>query len=260
MQSQVQLKLQFKYKKYEIPIIFKGLFDVEKNISLQLLYNPNHEYKVISNVSEEVFLTFISYWIDGNEPIITFENYFEYLQLNQEFGIMNDILDQARKNFNEYEQNLYILKNSKCQDVSSIEKEVSAHLDEYITKHGKELMSLEIQKLFNIFSSDNLNLTKQDEAYQLIKNHYVNHKNDEIFILLCTLEGKKLNESNFRESILEAKERCGFQPTIELSFFDMINNSINQIKEENLKQANQINKLEEIVRNQQEQIKEQSKK
>lgn len=91
-----------------------------------------------------------------------------------------------------------------------------------------------------------------------MKNHYVNHKNDEIFILLCTLEGKKLNKSNFRESILEAKKRCGFQPTIELSFFDMINNSINQIKEENLKQANQINKLEEIVRNQQEQIKEQS--
>ena len=253
-------KLQLRHKEFDIPSKFKGLFYVKEDIYFQLLYHPSHTYMVQSKVDELVLCAFIKYWVEEKEPQITYENYYQFYQIGQEFDLMQTILDQAKNNFDECQQNLYILKYFKETDTNSIEQKIASNLDKYIERYGDELMSLEISILYNIFNSENKKLSKQNEAYELIKKHYLKNKNDDIFILISCLDGKSLNESNLKDSILEAKKRMGFHPEIDISFFNSIFNEIEKVKEINNQQNQQIIKFEEVINEQRRLLDEQNRK
>lgn len=237
MQKPVSLKLYLNSRKYEIPPKFKRLLDVDDDIYSQLIYNPNHEYQVKSEVSEENFSLFLEYWTLGKEPLITSKNLIEYEQLSEEFKIMNEVIQKAKNNFDVCEQNLYKLKHLKNIDKKQIEQTISSNLDMYIEKQGDNLMSLEIQTLYNIFNQSNENFSKHNEAYQLIKKHYENYKDDAIFILLSILESDKLTYSNFKEIVNESETRFGFLPKKAISFFEEQNKIIEELT--NINQQNQ---------------------
>lgn len=253
-------KLQLRHKEFNIPSKFKGLFYVKEDIYFQLLYHPSHTYLVQSNVDELVFSSFLNYWVEEKDPQITFENYYQFYQIGQEFDLMQTILDQAKNNFDECQQNLYILKYFKETDTNSIEQKIASNLDKYVERYGDELMSLEISMLYNIFNSENKKLSKQNEVYELIKKHYAKNKNDNIFVLISCLDGKSLNESNLKDSILEAKKRMGFHPEIDISFFDSMFSEIEKIKEINNQQNQKIIKFEEIINEQKRLLDEQNRK
>lgn len=229
MQKPDSLKLYLNFRKYETPLKFKGLVDVDDEIYSQLIYNPNHEYHVKSKVSEETFSSFLEYWISGKEPLITHINLFEYVQLSEEFKIMNEVIQKTKNNFDACEQNLYKLKHLNNIDKKSIEQTISSNLDLYIEKQGENLMSLDIQTLYNIFSQSNENFSKHNKAYELIKKHYEKYKDDTIFILLPILESEKLTYSNFKEIFNESETRFGFLPKKVISFFEEQSKKIEEL-------------------------------
>ena len=176
---------------------------------------------------------------------------------------------KAKNNFDECQQNLYILKYFKETDTNSIEQKIASNLDKYVERYGDELMSLEISMLYNIFNSENKKLSKQNEVYELIKKHYAKNKNDNIFVLISCLDGKSLNESNLKDSILEAKKRMGFHQKI-IKFEEIINEQKRLLDEQNRKidelkqqQVNQIkelsDKVEQMMIDQKEKIDEKNK-
>lgn len=151
MNSKIRLVLLLKNKEYEIPCQFKGLSDINQDIYTQLLFSPNHTYIVSSDVSEEIFQSFLDYWIQQKKPEINSKNVYEYLNLSDEFQIMQDLIKAAKLQWNQYERNLDMLSSNSTSDKHIVEEDVSQNLDEYIEKYGKSLMNLNIQTLHNIF-------------------------------------------------------------------------------------------------------------
>lgn len=68
MQGSITFKLILKSKEYDIPFQFKGLTDVHPNIYKQLLLNSDHKYLVESKVKDDIFKSFIDFWVNGTIP------------------------------------------------------------------------------------------------------------------------------------------------------------------------------------------------
>lgn len=198
--SQFLLKGKF----YGIIGRFKHFNDIKQNISNSLI-SGSFQYHVNSDVSEEVFQSFINYLEKDEIPDIQFNNINEYRQLSQEFGILSEKLDQKTKEFGEFKVNLNGIQNN--QDSSYYEEQIAQKLDYNLEKYRKELMDLPIQTLYRIFNHPNRNLTKHDLAYEVIKHEIEKKNNSNIVILLNLLDGSQMSKKNLEECLSLYKEQ-----------------------------------------------------
>lgn len=109
-------------KSFSIPSNFHLINDVNPDI-FQTLKNKK-QYKVQSNISEEVLTSFISNWVK-NEPFnITHDNFSEYEQLSNEFDRMKEIITLFKN------RALITTEYSLKYEKRKLEKEKSAKNDE----------------------------------------------------------------------------------------------------------------------------------
>ena len=70
---------------FEIPSGFRFLNDADPFICAELI--KNKKYIVKSNVNEDIFQSFINYWVYKDIPIFNHENLLQYEELSQEFDL-----------------------------------------------------------------------------------------------------------------------------------------------------------------------------
>ena len=88
------IKLILKSKEFSISSNFCYFNDINPEIYKSL--TTNHHYKVQSNVSEEVFQSFLDYWLTKKLPSIDDNNIHEYVELSEEFDLMKDLIQMCR--------------------------------------------------------------------------------------------------------------------------------------------------------------------
>ena len=217
-QSTFQLLLNS--KQFPIPSQFDRLPKVSSKVYHSLVFDSLHQYYVESNVSEDVFQSFLDYWIKEEVPNISINNFYEYYNLSQEFNLLTDII---RKKKEEFGSDLQFFNGLKEQDKnncrSDYERQISENLDNYLDQYGTEMMKLPIQTLFNIFNHSQRNFTKHDLAYNLIKIEYKLSNDPNIFILLSALDATKLSQENLEDCLCSRHLRNGMMPKIESSYF-----------------------------------------
>ena len=85
--NKTEYLLYLKNKKYMIPKKKQIICVVSERVANDLLIN--NQYFVFSDVSEEVFISFLEYWKDQSKtPNITPENLQEFEKISQEFEMM----------------------------------------------------------------------------------------------------------------------------------------------------------------------------
>lgn len=216
MQDQIRFLLNS--VSYPVYLNFEALSSINNTISTCLF--RDHVYNVQSNISSEVFLSFINYLFQVNTdiPTITPENIEQYYLLNQEFqsNKIANLIEAQRANFDEFTVNLSNLRNTRIVDKSRIEQLIAHNLDEYVTEHGEELISSPIESLLRIFYSNDKVLTHHDQTYSLIISEYQRTNNLNILSLLPTLELNKLSPENQLDSIEQKTSRIGMIPEPDL--------------------------------------------
>ena len=180
--------LYLKNKKYMIPKKKQIICVVSERVANDLLIN--NQYFVFSDVSEEVFISFLEYWKDQSKtPDITPENLQEYEKISQEFEMMKDIISAQKE---DHLFNIKILQNSCCYDKTNIETKISKQLDFYLDNYSDEMQKIPINSLYNIFYTKERISIHPAKAYDIISNS----NDSEKYILLNSIDGISLyNES-----------------------------------------------------------------
>lgn len=224
MQNCCNINLVFNEQKHTISVTFQRYLQLLNYFPEKIgITQYNHQYyNIESIVSEETFDNFKKYLTDSLEPEIKSNNLHEYYFLSQEFQVLTDYLSGK---MNEDIINLSILILSMNSDKSQSEKYVSMHLDDFIDKYIQELKEIPINSLFNIFYHPERVLNDHQKAYDFITKKCANSF---LYILLESLDLKKLNSKSKFESFLKSQERLGFQPIFNQSFFDSIEEKVNQ--------------------------------
>lgn len=208
-------KLYLKDKTYKIPFKCDHLMHISEDVSSSLIFGPQHHYQVKSNVTDEVFQSFIKYLANSERPDIQLSNIHQYIELSQEFQILQEMIDEKKSEFGEYFVNLNGLKN---EDSSIYEEQIAKKLDDYLEGYSELLMQSDIQILHRIFNHEERRLTKHDLAYEMIKRQFEVSNNFEVFVLLDSLDGAKMARSNLEECLLLEDDRSGHKPKIEWSY------------------------------------------
>lgn len=203
-QSRKEKKISFILKSKEelVPMRY-GL--IKNQQILESLLFDGLKYQFQSDISFDVFDSFIKYWITNEFPIadVTIENFEEFEILSDEIQIdeFSEHLYKIQKKLGESSINLHKIQSQKTQNNANIEEKISKNLDNYVINHGSDLFTLPIQSLYNIFNHKNRNLVDHNHAFKMILDHY-NTKNDaNILILLQFINFEKLNYNNQKDSI-----------------------------------------------------------
>ncbi|KAK8896754.1 hypothetical protein M9Y10_014671 [Tritrichomonas musculus] len=171
---------------FEVPKIKETIVAVSKPVADELL-NEN-KYYVKSDVSEEVFLNFLEYWKNQEKiPIIDNTNFIEYQKLDQEFGMLSDLLLSKTTDplFN-----LSCVSQKLPCNKCNIEASISRDLDLYIDRYPSQMSQIPIQSLFNIFHSENRILHDHIKACDFI----LNNTNSDLLILAKLIASNKYTE------------------------------------------------------------------
>ena len=132
MQDQIRFLLNS--ISYSVRLNFEALNSINNAISTRLF--QDHEYYVQSDVSAEVFQSFINYLFQVNTdiPNITPDNIEQYYLLNEEFqsNTIANLIETQRAKFDEFTVNLRNLRNPHIKDKSRIEQLIAHNLDEYV--------------------------------------------------------------------------------------------------------------------------------
>ncbi|KAK8837919.1 hypothetical protein M9Y10_035860 [Tritrichomonas musculus] len=174
------------------------------------LFN-NHEYSINSSVRDEVFQSYLDNWQNDTDPQINSDNILEYYQLSQELGVFSDYILQPK-----YKPLLFSNLLSTDKDIlfdrSGIERSISLHLDDYISKHESELFKIRITSLFNIFYHKHRYLEDHQKAYYFIIR--ISEKVDKNFYSLM----ESLDVDDFEDeseklfSFIDKDKHLGFYP------------------------------------------------
>ncbi|KAK8840225.1 hypothetical protein M9Y10_031170 [Tritrichomonas musculus] len=186
-----------------------------------MIFNSDHSYHDKSNVSEEVFQSFLNYLINDEEPDINLDNVNQYYEISQEFNLLQEIISAKIHSFGEYFVNINGLMQ-KNTDLSKYEESIAINLDDYIEKYGSSLMQSPIQSLYNIFSHPKRNLNDHNRAYNVITQYFNETKNSSIFVLLDTLDGSKLTKSNLSEALTLRHECMNHMPNVDFEFVSRV--------------------------------------
>lgn len=197
MSNDLNAKFIYKNQEYQIILQPKDCQNLPQPILLSLL--TQHQYKIQSNVSSDVFQSFINYFTNRVIPSIQNENIDEYDQLSKELNLISisEIIQQKRNYNNDIKNDIKKLSDNFITDKSEIEHRISQRLDDLLISYGEELINSPIQSLCNIFSFQDCNFTNHDRLYELIQSQYQKTKNSEIFILLQFIDENSIkNESS----------------------------------------------------------------
>lgn len=86
----LMFRIVLKTHVFQIPSDFPLFNNINHDIYLKLI--NYHQYKIKSNVCEEVVQSFIKYWINKQIPNIEIDNFIQFYFLSQEFDLMKDII------------------------------------------------------------------------------------------------------------------------------------------------------------------------
>lgn len=215
--TNTEYSIFLKSKEYKIPKKKQIIIMASDRVADNLLLNDN--YIVKSNVSHEVFESFLDYWKDKNKiPNITPINYKEYKDLSQEFEIMSDLISSQRNNTL---LNISILLNSVNTDTSDIEKIISQQLDLYLDNHFEDMGHIPYQSLYNIFYNENRVLNSHKKAYDFILKTIQNNHDINLYSLISSIDGQILYSESpdaFADSISKFEEHMKNMPKIDQSF------------------------------------------
>lgn len=91
-------------QKFDIPFQFKKMGDISSDIFNELI--NSRSYQVKSSVSPEVFQEFVKYLIDGSDPEVQIDNFYELLQLSNEFHAdqLKNLINAKKAQWKEYEK------------------------------------------------------------------------------------------------------------------------------------------------------------
>lgn len=222
----------FNNKKYPITIQSKDWLLFSRDTYIALL--KNNQIDIPSDISPEVFQSFIKYFEDGELPAIQQNNIDEYAKLNKIFQISSfDTLIQAKQDY--YTQslnNINSLNDDSILDKSDIENKISQLLDDYILNYGEYLIKTPVQSLFNIITNPNCRFTLHNDFYELIKSNYNQTHDPTKFALIQFLDGNLITRQNLCDSIRNKSFHLGFVPNFDFSLFLPIENSISTEKVE----------------------------
>lgn len=219
------IKYSFQYK-----VHLQHLVIIKEEIGSLLL--NDEPYYVKSKVNPENFKSFLKYWYDKENPEITSDNIYDYFQLSQEFGIMEDLITNSQ------EAPAIHLLCLKCFDQTQTgqfsdnfihEEYIAKHLDEIIRNHSNLLQQVPISSLYNIFNHK-ARQVNQIRAYNFILNSI--EKVPNIFILLETLDCPSLSNEIVKECISNKDEHFGFIPNNILGFIENLIDENSELKEQ----------------------------
>lgn len=249
MDEQNSFALLLNYQVFKIPPKFNRLTNTSEKVYNSLIFNNPRQYNLESKVSAEVLKSFISYWIEGEIPNITIENFEEYSDLSEEFQLMQDIIENKRKEYGEDLIAYNRIKNHNSNHRTSYEEKISLKLDYYLSPYNDEMRQIPVQTLYNIFKHPKRILNDHNLAYHFINAYFITQQNSEIFILISTLDGTKLNRTNLSECFEKREEHVNFMPIMNISFLENPIKVLNQLEQKK-------SKLENITNTQNNQIKE----
>lgn len=170
-------KLILNDKTFEFPSDIELLKKIKSTVSNYLI--NLRSYEVQSKVRYETFQLFFNYWENETDLIINESNIWEFTQLNDEFGLLEEYLSSPdiEQLFNisnllhsDYLPNFKDLKKYNFNK-SSIEQRISHQLDKYIAESPNELCQIPITSLYNIFFNNERLLNDHDQAYLFIINN-----------------------------------------------------------------------------------------
>lgn len=164
--------------------------------------------------------------------------------MSQEFQIMGNIFYQNKIN---YLNAIKTLLDEKTQNKAATEEFISMNLDEFIANIGIELFNLPIESLYNIFNNTKRQLTRHNNCYEFIKQHYKQNQNMAIFSILPSLDGKLLSDENLNDSISSQSNRCGYIVKIEFSYILELKKEIEQLKENQNHMQQQISEMKNML-------------
>lgn len=174
--------LNFNDEDFRIQHDSRYLFDINPEIFQELM--NTHYYKVKSNVSPDVFNSFIKYFINRQVPIINSENFFEFQELSNEFEIMKNIIQIYSR----------IIKNTDNYSLLNENQTLKHKLNLLISK--KQLKSKEYkEKIQILFQNSKIQqyLKSPTNKFQLLKA--CEEENPEILENLAKTEIKQLGFS-----------------------------------------------------------------
>lgn len=114
----------------KIPSDFNNLIDVNQDIYHILV--TQHKYEVKSNVSDQIFQSFIDHWVNNRNPEINVNNISEYELLSQEFDRMQDIIELYYKHLpSNIVSSLIIYNQDLYQHIKKKRDQLKANKDEF---------------------------------------------------------------------------------------------------------------------------------
>lgn len=206
--------------------MFVFLFNGEKNLVPQNFFlcrevNPaiikklkkDNKYEIKSNVKEENLISFLNYLKGTQVPEVNEQNKLDFIQLSKEFNVMRSLFVSIEDDTNECLNDIEFLQDPNNKDRYLIEEKISQNLDNVLNLCGEKFLESPINSVYNIFSKSKSQFN-HDRAYYLINQHYKNHKDKNIFILISTFDYSKLNQENLKDAI----DSKNFMPSNEYSF------------------------------------------
>lgn len=200
-------------KKFEIANSISIIYKIpkEKEEVINGLYY-NKKYYVQSKVEDETLKSFLKYLEKDEIPEITKDNYFDYYQLSNEFGVLKDHLNQQQFLPLFYISNLINSYENQKIDNKNFEMIIAQNLDYYLINFPNDIKSIQFSSLYNIFNHPMKNLKDQDLAYKFIINTETSDK-QMFFVLLETLDADEMkSEENKLDACINFKDHFGFSP------------------------------------------------
>lgn len=217
---------------------FDQLNRLPRNIR-DLLFQKE-KYIVESDVKTQIFNNFIDNFIDSSTNLnVDAENIYQYRLLSDEFNFLKDELTNS-----EYENAFKIsillnIQKAKNFDRTAIENYISQNLDFYLQNYANYMPEIPITSLYNIFYNKNRVLNDHEKAYQFI----VSNNDQNLFILIKSLDSTKLSESTLNESISKQDDHFGFIPSNSFSFKQDQVETLKKEKDELKKQVSDNEKM-----------------
>lgn len=190
-------KLILNDKIFEFPSDIELFKKIKSTVSNYLI--NKRSYEVQSTVRCETFQLFLNYWKNEIDLVINESNIWEFTQLNNEFGLLEEYLSSPdiEQLFNisnllhsDYLPNLKNLEKYNYNK-SFIEQSISHQLDKYIAESPNELSQIPLTSLYNIFYNKERVLNDHDQAYLFI----INNQNQNFFLLIGSLDANKFKNS-----------------------------------------------------------------
>lgn len=214
-----------------------NLIPEEKNAPFDALSNL-HRYDVQSQVSNDTLESFLNYWAYDKQLQITSDNFIEFYQLEDEFGILGEIINQPEyKQFNDISI-LIRSADGKKFDKSCIEKKVTLDLDNYLTNSSSSLKQVPLNSLYNIFNHPERNLNDHDLAYNFIIDA-ASEGNELLYILLESLDSDKMKlQKNKRDCIVNYRKHQKYSPQNSEKYIFELEKKLENAEQEQIEKTN----------------------